>query len=215
MLDSILNKIFSHATIILEKDSFNLDSDYNKLKLELSKAGINYICFDTNPKATDSDSRSLNFKIDDLQKIRDFQNSKSSERRFIITDRSLRNTVIQNALLKIIEEPTENTFIIIFTKDVSMLLPTILSRCQLMKDLEKSSGKNNINNSDKNTIKEEAPNQKTKEKIINSKSINTANSEGNKYENRFEKLERFLIIENLNERGLVSQKQFEEYKNLV
>ena len=84
-----------------------------------------------------------------------------------------------------------------------------------IRDLEKSLGKNNINNSDKNTIKEEAPNQKIKEKIINSKSINTANSEGNKPENRFEKLERFLIIENLNERGLVSQKQFEEYKNLV
>ena len=210
MSDSVLNKIFSHATIILEKDSFNPDSDYNKLKSELSEAVTNYICFDTNPKATDSDSRSLNFKIDDLQKIRDFQNSKSSERRFIITDRSLRNTVIQNALLKILEEPTENTFIVIFTKDISMLLPTILSRCQLIKNLDK-----NIKNGNQNIIVEKTPNQEIKEKIIKSKYINTANSEGNKPENRFEKLERFLIIENLNERGLVSQKQFEEYKNLV
>lgn len=38
----------------------------------------------------------------------------------------------QNALLKILEEPPENTFIIIFTSDKNDILPTVLSRCQII-----------------------------------------------------------------------------------
>lgn len=35
-----------------------------------------------------------------------------------------------NRLLKIIEEPTDNTYFILVTEDISQILPTILSRCQ-------------------------------------------------------------------------------------
>jgi len=37
---------------------------------------------------------------------------------------------VQNCLLKTIEEPPENTIIILLTSQIHMLLPTILSRCQ-------------------------------------------------------------------------------------
>jgi len=48
---------------------------------------------------------------------------------------------------------------------------------------------------------------------VNNKIISkivTASSE----KDRFEKLERLLIVENLTKKGLISEKQFEEYKVL-
>lgn len=39
----------------------------------------------------------------------------------------------QNALLKNLEEPPENTLIILLTQDYELLLPTIISRCQVIK----------------------------------------------------------------------------------
>jgi DNA polymerase-3 subunit delta' len=41
------------------------------------------------------------------------------------------NLSAQNALLKILEEPPENTVIILVTEDEKKLLPTIISRCQI------------------------------------------------------------------------------------
>lgn len=38
-----------------------------------------------------------------------------------------------NALLKVLEEPPENVFFLLLTSNISMILPTIISRCQLVK----------------------------------------------------------------------------------
>jgi DNA polymerase-3 subunit delta' len=38
-----------------------------------------------------------------------------------------------NALLKTLEEPNDNSFIILVSKDEQLMLPTILSRCQVVK----------------------------------------------------------------------------------
>ena len=43
------------------------------------------------------------------------------------------NRASQNALLKTLEEPPPNTFIILITDKVDMFLPTIRSRCQLVR----------------------------------------------------------------------------------
>lgn len=43
----------------------------------------------------------------------------------------------QNALLKALEEPPENTIIILCAPDSSWLLPTIVSRCQIIQLLQK------------------------------------------------------------------------------
>ena len=38
-----------------------------------------------------------------------------------------------NALLKILEEPPENSYLILTTQNISSLLPTIISRCVMFK----------------------------------------------------------------------------------
>lgn len=52
----------------------------------------------------------------------------------------------QNSLLKILEEPPENTIIIVTVLNKEFLLPTILSRCKIIeiKDTNKKLGKNEL-----------------------------------------------------------------------
>lgn len=45
----------------------------------------------------------------------------------------------QNSLLKILEEPPENTFIIISTSNKNDIIPTVLSRCQIIELKEEAS----------------------------------------------------------------------------
>ena len=49
---------------------------------------------------------------------------------FVIEGTEETNWVAQNALLKILEEPPERTFLILVTSMVNRLLPTVRSRCQ-------------------------------------------------------------------------------------
>ncbi|HSA83700.1 MAG TPA: hypothetical protein VLF20_02325 [Patescibacteria group bacterium] len=57
---------------------------------------------------------------------------KSAFKAIIIEDAQLLTTEAQNALLKILEEPPEHTIIILSSETKETLLPTILSRCQLI-----------------------------------------------------------------------------------
>ncbi|HEX8974555.1 MAG TPA: AAA family ATPase [Patescibacteria group bacterium] len=50
----------------------------------------------------------------------------------IIEDAHKLNVSAQNALLKTLEEPNETTMIILVTHEVDRILPTILSRCQML-----------------------------------------------------------------------------------
>jgi len=52
---------------------------------------------------------------------------------FIISDADDMNEESQNALLKILEEPRDNQIFILTTSRVSGLLPTVISRCKLVK----------------------------------------------------------------------------------
>ncbi|MBN1436397.1 MAG: hypothetical protein JW936_04930 [Sedimentisphaerales bacterium] len=52
---------------------------------------------------------------------------------FIVEEAETMNRASQNALLKTLEEPPPNTFIILITDKVDMFLPTIRSRCQLVR----------------------------------------------------------------------------------
>lgn len=54
----------------------------------------------------------------------------ASHRVCIIEDADSMNTETSNAFLKTLEEPPENTVIILITNNLSRLLPTIISRCQ-------------------------------------------------------------------------------------
>lgn len=57
---------------------------------------------------------------------------KSKTKAVIIEDAQLLTTEAQNALLKVLEEPPEQTIIILGAESVEALLPTIISRCKVI-----------------------------------------------------------------------------------
>lgn len=72
--------------------------------------------------------------VSQVRKLSDFFKFKSSHdggwRIAIIDDADLMNRNAQNALLKLLEEPPENTVIILVCHRLGSMLPTIRSRCQ-------------------------------------------------------------------------------------
>lgn len=52
---------------------------------------------------------------------------------FVVEEAELMNPTAQNSLLKTLEEPPGRTLIILLTTNINQLLPTIRSRCQLVK----------------------------------------------------------------------------------
>ncbi len=74
--------------------------------------------------------------IDQIRKIAPFLNQTSaiSKNRFIIVDAADNfNKSSANAILKVLEEPSKNCFLILISHSLSKLLPTIKSRCQIVK----------------------------------------------------------------------------------
>lgn len=74
--------------------------------------------------------------VDKIRKIADFANQTSaiSLNKFIIIDSACElNKSAANALLKILEEPHPNNFLILISHNLNRVLPTIRSRCQIVK----------------------------------------------------------------------------------
>lgn len=76
-------------------------------------------------------------EIKNLQKKLFLKPIKSSTKAIVIQDAQLLTTEAQNALLKSLEEPPEHTIIILSSDSKEPLLPTILSRCQIIEIQEK------------------------------------------------------------------------------
>ena len=70
--------------------------------------------------------------VKQMQKKLFLKPMKSKNKLLIIEDAHLLTPEAQNALLKVLEEPPENTFIMLGTDTKEALLPTILSRCQII-----------------------------------------------------------------------------------
>lgn len=73
-----------------------------------------------------------NFLKSDVVTLQQFQKTKTEHKRYFLSNLNLRNTVIQNMLLKVVEEPSDNTVIIFVVPDVSVLLGTLVSRLQII-----------------------------------------------------------------------------------
>lgn len=74
--------------------------------------------------------------VDKIRKIADFANQTSaiSLNKFIIIDSACElNKSASNALLKLLEEPHPNNFLILISHNLNRVLPTIRSRCQIVK----------------------------------------------------------------------------------
>ncbi|MGB0925092.1 MAG: hypothetical protein ACPGTS_00085 [Minisyncoccia bacterium] len=78
-------------------------------------------------------SRHYDFlKIDDARAIKALQSEKTSKGSLFIISFTHINAAAQNTLLKIIEEPTPNTTFFFIFPNAKKLLPTILSRIELV-----------------------------------------------------------------------------------
>ena len=73
-----------------------------------------------------------------IAQVRDFQKRiflkpfKSKQKAVILSTQNGITTESQNALLKVLEEPPENTFIILLCESSEGFLPTIISRCKII-----------------------------------------------------------------------------------
>lgn len=99
-------------------------------------------------------------RIEDLAKIKElvlYQPSEGKRRLFFIENCERMNTNSANALLKSLEEPQAKSIFILTTKNLSLVLPTISSRCQKVfihfKEISKKSILDSISQEDFNLIK--------------------------------------------------------------
>ncbi len=83
-------------------------------------------------------------KIDNIRDFNQelaFSNYNSDRRYFIFFNTDLATISAQNAALKSIEEPPENTQIVLMTSTLEKLLPTIISRCEVVSLKKTTQGK--------------------------------------------------------------------------
>lgn len=71
-------------------------------------------------------------KIADARQIKSLQSEKTEKASLFILEFTLINREAQNTLLKVLEEPTANTYFILVFPNRKMLLPTLQSRLQFI-----------------------------------------------------------------------------------
>ena len=103
-------------------------SDFCKSK-HIDKFDIALIDKESNAKTTQSIGIA---EIKDLHKKIFLKPVNSKTKAVILEDAHLLTIEAQNALLKVLEEPPDNTIIILSVEAKESLLPTILSRCKLI-----------------------------------------------------------------------------------
>lgn len=80
--------------------------------------------------------KGASFKIDQVRELRKKISYKHFEAKYkilILTDADLMTVEAANSLLKILEEPPHKTIFILLAENGDNILPTILSRCQIMR----------------------------------------------------------------------------------
>lgn len=90
----------------------------------------------TNPDVELITPQKNSLKISQIRKLRvkaSFKPMESKFKVYVIADTEKLTTEAANCFLKTLEEPPEKTVIILLTSYLSLLLPTIISRCQLIR----------------------------------------------------------------------------------
>ena len=75
-------------------------------------------------------------KIDQIRELQNYSYltpQRASHRLIIIESADRMNTAAANALLKILEEPARHTLFLLMAQQLSTILPTVLSRCQIVR----------------------------------------------------------------------------------
>ena len=129
---TFLNKLVKNILNIEFKDN-NLDHHLNLFK---NNTHPNIKIID---KEIDSKTGKIksNITIDQIRRLKTFLNSTSimqnSSKIVIVDSADYLNINSANSMLKILEEPKENTYIFLISNQISLLLPTIRSRCLKIK----------------------------------------------------------------------------------
>ena len=194
MSSGLLSQIKTHSTIVIGDENFyplldeikNLTSDY----LSLEKI------IDIDPKKSVK-----NLLADDVIEMQDFLKTKTSTNRYIITNRNIRNTTLQNRILKLLEEGGENTFVILVLDTIDYLLPTVLSRCQVMEEYTQHPPLTPPFDRDGNNTKIKNIFTNVKEKLIKSKN--------------FVELEKILQLELAYNMGTISEVNVRDYIGII
>lgn len=119
--------LFLAKSLICEEDDFlACSSCMNCIRFEENNYA-DFMLLDGNKKT---------LKVGDIEELQDFLSSSCMERKgkkiYIINCLENSNKETLNALLKTLEEPYENVYAFITTRNENKLLPTILSRCQTL-----------------------------------------------------------------------------------
>ena len=129
---TFLNKLVKNILNIEFKDS-NLDHHLNLFKNN-THPNIKII-----EKEIDSKTGKIksNITIEQIRRLKTFLNStttiQNSSKIVIVDSADYLNISSANSMLKILEEPKENTYIFLISNQISLLLPTIRSRCLKIK----------------------------------------------------------------------------------
>ncbi len=129
---TFLNKLVKNILNIEFKDN-NADHHLNLFKNN-THPNIKII-----EKEIDSKTGKIksNITIDQIRRLKTFLNSTSimqnSSKIVIVDSADYLNISSANSMLKILEEPKENTYIFLISNQISFLLPTIRSRCLKIK----------------------------------------------------------------------------------
>ncbi len=129
---TFLNKLVKNIINLEFKDS-NLDHHLNLFKNN-THPSIKII-----EKEIDSKTGKIksNITIEQIRRLKTFLNStttiQNSSKIVIVDSADYLNISSANSMLKILEEPKENTYIFLISNQISLLLPTIRSRCLKIK----------------------------------------------------------------------------------
>ena len=114
------------------------------------------------------ESRLPTLTIEDVRFISNWLSQQSSKSRVIIVHQSQNLTIpAQHAILKILEEPGENNYIILTADSETSLLPTIRSRCKIVREKEEERGKREEGENKILTKLIETAEQSPEERIVN------------------------------------------------
>ena len=137
---------FSHA-YIFNTNSVELSKKYVKEFIKMIICGHNYnddqyidICYKIDNDEFDDiyvvNSDSLSINNDDVMSLLKYMETKSinnSEKRvYVIYEFDKVSKILSNKILKFLEEPENNIYALLVTENIDQLLPTIISRCQVL-----------------------------------------------------------------------------------
>jgi len=129
LLDAYKNQKLAHAILLCGKKGIGKATFASDLALEITNSNPDVLLI-----KKEAEKREIN--VDKIRAIKDFvnQTAAAAQDKFIIIDSACElNKAASNALLKILEEPQKNNFLILVAHNINRVLPTIRSRCQLVK----------------------------------------------------------------------------------